>query len=312
MVDRSHLSLSIVRQCALLSISRSRYYGPVRGESAENLALMRVIDAQFLETPWYGSRQMTHHLRRQGHVVNRKRVRRLMSRMGLAAIYQRPKTSVPHPEHKIWPYLLRDLTIDRPNQVWCTDITYIPMRRGFLYLIAMMDWASRRVLAWKLSNSMDIDFCLEVPQEAMARHGKPEIVNTDQGGQFTSPKFTGILTDAGIKVSMDGRGRWMDNVFIERLWRSLKYECVYLHAFETGSEPGPVSDAGSITTIPNALIPRSGDKHRTRHTGNGRTDCVWRRELIRTKLNAEQKLSAHGGPALFISASCRVKPSRGS
>jgi putative transposase len=236
MVDRSHHSLSVVRQCALLSISRSHYYGPVRGESAENLALMRVIDAQFLETPWYGSRQMTHHLRRQGHVVNRKRVRRLMGRMGLAAICQRPKTSVPHPEHKIWPYLLRDLTIDRPDHVWCTDITYIPMRRGFLYLIAVMDWASRRVLAWKLSNCMDIDFCLEALQDAMARHGKPEIFNTDQGGQFTSPRFTGILTDAGIKVSMDGRGRWMDNVFIERLWRSLKYECVYLHAFETGSE----------------------------------------------------------------------------
>ncbi|GGE86875.1 hypothetical protein GCM10011317_50000 [Niveispirillum cyanobacteriorum] len=156
--------------------------------------------------------------------------------MGLAAIYQRPKTSVPHPEHKIWPYLLRDVTIDRPDHVCCTDITYIPMWRGFLYLTAVMDWASRRVLAWKLSNSMEIDFCLEALQDAMAHHGKPVIFKTDQGSQFTSPRFTGILTDAGIKVSMDGRGRWMDNVFIERLWRSLKYECVYLHAFETGSE----------------------------------------------------------------------------
>lgn len=220
----------------MLSISRSHYYGPVRGESAENLGLMRVIDAQFLETPWYGSRQMARHLRRQGHDVNRKRIRRLMIRMGLVAVYQRPKTTVPNPEHKIWPYLLREMKIDRSNQVWCTDITYIPMRKGFLYLVAVMDWATRKVLAWRLSNTMDVEFCIEALEEAMARHGKPEIFNTDQGSQFTSPRFTGILTGAGIQVSMDGRGRWMDNVFIERLWRSLKYECVYTHAFETGSE----------------------------------------------------------------------------
>lgn len=197
---------------------------------------MRLIDAQFLETPWYGSRQMTRHLRLQGYAVNRKRIRRLMLKMGLAAVYQKPKTTVPNPEHKIWPYLLRDMTIDRPDQVWCTDITYIPMRRGFLYLVAVMDWATRKVLAWLLSNTMDIDFCLEALHEAMARYGKPEIFNSDQGSQFTSPRFTGVLTGAGIRVSMDGRGRWMDNVFIERLWRSLKYECVYIHAFETGSE----------------------------------------------------------------------------
>ena len=197
---------------------------------------MRLIDGQFLETPWYGSRQMTRHLRRHGHQVNRKRVRRLMVRMGLQAVYQRPKTTVPHPEHKIWPYLLRDLTIDRPNQVWCSDITYIPMRRGFLYLVAVMDWATRKVLSWRLSNTMDFAFCIEAVEEAMARYGRPDIFNTDQGSQFTSPRFTGLLTAAGIRVSMDGRGRWMDNVFIERLWRSMKYECVYLHAFETGSE----------------------------------------------------------------------------
>jgi putative transposase len=232
MIEPEHPRLSIVRQCALLSISRSHYYGPLRGESAENLGLMRVIDAQFLETPWYGSRQMARHLRRQGHDVNRKRVRRLMIKMGLVAVYQRPKTTVPNPEHKIWPYLLREMKIDHPNQVWCTDITYIPMRKGFLYLVAVMDWATRKVLAWRLSNTMDVEFCIE----ALARHGKPEIFNTDQGSQFTSPRFTGILTGAGIRVSMDGRGRWMDNVFIERLWRSLKYECVYIHAFETGSE----------------------------------------------------------------------------
>ena len=236
MVEPEHPGLSIVRQCALLSISRSHYYGPVRGESAENLALMREIDVQFMEAPWCGSRQMTRHLRRQGHDVNRKRIRRLMIKMGLAAVYQRPKTTVPNPEHKIWPYLLRDMKVDRPNQVWCADITYIPMRKGFLYLVAVMDWASRKVLAWRLSNTMDVEFCIEALEEAMACHGRPEIFNTDQGSQFTSPRFTKILTDAGIRVSMDGRGRWMDNVFIERLWRSLKYECVYIRAFETGSE----------------------------------------------------------------------------
>jgi putative transposase len=159
-----------------------------------------------------------------------------MAKMGLAPIYQRPRTTVPHPEHRVYPYLLRDLAIDRPNQVWCADITYIPMRRGFLYLVAIMDWTSRKVLAWRVSNTMDVEFCLEALEEAMAGFGKPEIFNTDQGSQFTSPPFTGVLRDAGIRISMDGRGRWMDNVFIERLWRSLKYECVYLHAFETGSE----------------------------------------------------------------------------
>ncbi|MCW2240420.1 putative transposase [Azospirillum canadense] len=236
MIEPEHPRLSIMRQCELVSISRSSYYGAAKGEPAANLELMRLIDGQFLETPWYGSRQMTRHLRRHGHEVNRKRVRRLMARMGLQTVYQRPKTSVPHPEHKIWPYLLRDLTIDRPDQVWCSDITYIPMRRGFLYLVAVMDWATRKVLSWRLSNTMDVEFCIEAVEEAMARYGRPDIFNTDQGSQFTSPRFTGLLTAAGIRVSMDGRGRWMDNVFIERLWRSMKYECVYLHAFETGSE----------------------------------------------------------------------------
>jgi len=236
LIDPAHPRLSIVKQCELVSISRSSYYEAPAGESPENLALMRVIDGQFLGTPWYGSRQMTRHLRRHGHPVNRKRVRRLMRQIGLAAVYQRPKTTVPHPEHKIWPYLLRDLEISRPDQVWCADITYIPMRRGFLYLVAIMDWASRKVLSWRLSNTMDVEFCIEALEEAMVTYGRPDIFNTDQGSQFTSPRFTGVLTRAGIRVSMDGRGRWMDNVFIERLWRSLKYECVYLNAFETGSE----------------------------------------------------------------------------
>jgi putative transposase len=236
MIEPGHSRLSILRQCELVSISRSGFYRRPAGESPLNLELMRLIDAQFLETPWYGSRQMAHHLRREGYLVGRKRIRRLMAKMGLAPIYQRPRMSVPHPEHRVWPYLLRDLVIDRANQVWCADLTYIPMRRGFLYLVAIMDWATRKVLAWRVSNTMDVEFCLEALEEALDRFEPPEIFNTDQGSQFTSPRFTGLLKEAGIRVSMDGRGRWIDNVFIERLWRSLKYECVYLHAFETGSE----------------------------------------------------------------------------
>jgi len=219
-----------------LSIARSSYYRQPASESPETLALMRAIDEQFLETPWYGSRQMARHLQRQGWRVGRHRIRRLMAKMSLVPIYQRPRTSVPHPEHRIYPYLLRDLLIDRPNQVWCADITFIPMRRGFLYLVAIMDWFSRKVLAWRLSNTMDAAFCTAALEEALARFGKPDIFNTDQGSQFTSAAFTGILTRAGIRISMDGRGRWMDNVFIERLWRSVKYECIYLNAYETGSE----------------------------------------------------------------------------
>lgn len=236
MIEPHHPRLTIRRQCELVGISRSAFYGPTAAETPLNLSLMRLIDEQFLETPWYGSRQMARHLRRQGYSVGRKRIRRLMRKMGLQAVYQRPRTTVPHPEHKKWPYLLRGLDIIRPNHVWCADITYIPMRRGFLYLVAVMDWASRRVLAWRLSNTMDVDFCIAALEEALARHGKPEIFNTDQGSQFTSPRFTEVLSDADVRISMDGRGRWMDNVFIERLWRSMKYECIYLHAYETGSE----------------------------------------------------------------------------
>jgi putative transposase len=235
-IERNHPRLSLRRQCRLLSLSRSAlYYTPV-GETAENLALMALIDRQFLETPWYGSRQMARWLCRQGHAVGRHRVRRLMRKMGLTPIYQPPRTSQPHPQHKVYPYLLKGLEIARPNHVWCADITYIPMRRGFLYLVAIMDWATRKVLAWRLSNTMEADFCVEALREAMARYGRPEIFNTDQGSQFTSFEFTQVLKDAEVKISMDGRGRWIDNRFIERLWRSLKYECVYLQAFETGSE----------------------------------------------------------------------------
>ena len=236
LIEADHPHLSIARQCALVSISRSAFYYQPAGETPLNLALMRMIDEAFLETPWYGSRQMARHLRRQGYTVGRKRVRRLMARMGLAAIYQQPRTTIPHPEHRTYPYLLRGLRIDRPNQVWCADITYIPMRRGFLYLVAVMDWATRKVLSWRVSNTLEAEFCIAALEEAMAHHGRPDIFNTDQGSQFTSPRFTSLLQQAGVRISMDGRGRWMDNVFIERLWRSLKYECVYLHAFETGSE----------------------------------------------------------------------------
>jgi putative transposase len=235
MIDPEHPELSVVRQCELVSISRSGFYYQPAGESPLNLELMRLIDRQFLETPWYGSRQMARHLRREGYTVGRKRVRRLMAKMGLEPVYQRPRTTVPHPDHQIYPYLLREMVINRPNQVWCSDITYIPMRRGFLYLVAVMDWATRKVLSWRVSNTMDADFCIEALKEPLERFGKPEIFNTDQGSQFTSPRFTDVLRTADVRISMDGRGRWMDNVFIERLWRSLKYECIYLHAFETGS-----------------------------------------------------------------------------
>ena len=210
MIEPDHPSLSVVRQCELVSISRSGFHYQPAGETPLNLALMRLIDAQFLETPWYGSRQMARHLRREGYTVGRKRIRRLMAKMGLAPIYQRPRTTVPHPEHRVFPYLLRDLAVDRPNQVWCADLTYIPMRRGFLYLVAVMDWATRKVLSWRVSNTMDVEFCIEALEEALARFGKPEIFNTDQGSQFTSPRFTGVLQQAGVRISMDGRGRWMD------------------------------------------------------------------------------------------------------
>jgi putative transposase len=236
MIDPDEPRLSIVRQCELVCISRSSFYFEGKGESPLNLTLMRLIDEQFLQTPFYGSRQMARWLRRQGHRVDRKRVRRLMRKMGLMPIYQAPKTSSANPDHKVYPYLLRNMTIDRPNQVWCADITYIPMRRGFLYLVAVMDWHSRKVLAWRLSNTMEASFCIEALQEAFATYGTPAIFNTDQGSQFTSLAFTEALADAGVKISMDGKGRWMDNVFIERLWRSLKYECVYLHMPETGSQ----------------------------------------------------------------------------
>jgi len=236
LVEPQNPGLSITKQCELLQLSRSSWYYEALGESELNLTLMRLIDEQFLETPYYGARQMARYLRRQGYRVNRKRVRRLMQKMGLMAIYQKPNTSKPHPEHEIFPYLLGGVDIQSPNQVWCSDVTYIPMQKGFLYFIAVMDWHSRRVLSWRLSNTLGADFCVEALKEALAKYGKPAIFNTDQGSQFTSFSFTQVLKDAEVKISMDSKGRWMDNIMIERLWRSLKYECIYLHVFETGSE----------------------------------------------------------------------------
>ena len=236
MIERETGDVSLSRQCRLLEISRSSLYYRPKGESAETLALMRRIDELFLLYPFYGSRQMVRHLRREGVRVGRHRVRRLMRLMGIEAVYRAPRTSKPHPKHKVYPYLLRGLSIERPDQVWCSDITYIPVHGGFLYLVAVMDWASRRVLSWRLSNSLDASFCVEALAEAIDRYGKPDIFNTDQGSQFTSGDFTGLLEDAKVKISMDGRGRFLDNIFIERLWRSLKYEAVYLHELVDGIE----------------------------------------------------------------------------
>ena len=234
MIARDRPGLSLSRQCRLLTIGRSSFYYAPKGESPVNLALMRRIDELFLKYPFYGSRQMVRQLRRDGVRAGRHRVRRLMRLMGLQAIYQAPRTSDPHPSHRVYPYLLKGMAIERPNQVWCADITYIPVRRGFLYLVAIMDWATRHVLAWRLSNTMDASFCVEALAEALGRYGRPEIFNTDQGSQFTGRDFTGALKDADVAISMDGRGRCMDNIFIERLWRSLKYEAVYLHELTDG------------------------------------------------------------------------------
>ena len=236
MINSGNRNLSIVRQCQLLRVSRSGWYYKVGEETPLNLTLMKIIDEQFLATPYYVSRQTMRQLRRLGYFVSRKRVRRLMRIMVLQAIYQTPKTSTPHPQHKVYPYLLKDLHINQPNQVWCSDITYIPIKRGFLYLVAIMDWYSRKVLSWRISNTLGTEFCLQALEEAFSLYGRPDIFNTDQGSQYTSASFVDTLQDNGIKISMDGRGRWMDNVFIERLWRSVKYECVYLHNFENGCQ----------------------------------------------------------------------------
>jgi putative transposase len=242
LIEPEHGQISILRQCELLDFSRSSYYYEPCPESAENLALMRLIDEQYLVTPFYGYRRMAAHLRLEGHTVGEERIRRLMRLMGIEAIYQKPRTSIADKAHPVYPYLLRNVPIERVHQVWSTDITYVPMQRGFVYMVAVMDWFSRYVLSWRLSNSLDGSFCREALREAIERYGTPGIFNTDQGAQFTSPLFTDILLENNIRISMDGRGRALDNVFLERLWRSYKYECVYLNVFET------VSDVRSETT----------------------------------------------------------------
>ena len=235
MIDRMH-SLPVTRQCQLLDLNRSSvYYQPV-GVSDEDLRLMRLIDEIHLNRPFYGSRRVRDNLEDLGHTVNRKKVQRLMRQLGIAALYPKANTSRPGKGHKIYPDLLKGLTIDRPNQVWATDISYIPMAKGFVYVVAIMDWYSRRVLSWRVSNSMDADFCVDALEEAISRYGAPDIFNTDQGAQFTSDAFTGALKAADIQISMDGKGRWVDNVFVERLWRSLKYEEVYLKAYDSVAE----------------------------------------------------------------------------
>ena len=235
MVDRGHPRLSVVKQCRLLKLSRSSVYYRPKPTRPADLELMAGMDRQHLKTPYYGSRWMTAWLRTQGHQVNRKRVQRLMRAVGLEAIYRKPNTSKPAPGHRTYPYLLKGMALDRVNQVWAADITYLPLSRGFLYLVAIMDWHSRYVLGWRLSNTLEADFCIDALKEALGK-GKPEIFNTDQGSQFTSEAFSRLLLERGIKFSMDGKGRYLDNIFVERLWRSVKYEEVYLKAYRDGSE----------------------------------------------------------------------------
>jgi putative transposase len=234
MIDRTH-DLPVVRQCQILSLARSTAYHRPQEVSEVDLMLMRRIDELHLEHPFAGSRMLRDMLQREDHQIGRKHVATLMKRVGIEALYKKPNTSRRHPAHAIYPYLLRNLEISRANHVWAADITYIPMKRGFVYLFAVMDWASRRVMSWRLSNTLTTDFCTEALQEAIDRYGTPEIFNTDQGSQFTSLEFTQLLKDNKIAISMDGRGCWRDNVFVERLWKSIKYEEVYLHAYETVS-----------------------------------------------------------------------------
>ena len=235
MIDRSH-DLPIIKQVEVLRISRSSVYYLPRSVPEADLAIMRRLDRLHLEFPFAGSRMLRGLLAAEGSKIGRRHVKTLMRRMGIEALYRRPRTTRPGPGHKVYPYLLRGLTIERPNQVWAMDITYIPMARGFVYLAVVLDWASRRVLAWRLSITMEAAFCVETLEDALARHGKPEIFNTDQGSQFTGAGFTGALASNGIAISMDGKGAWRDNVFVERLWRSVKYEEVYLHAYESVGE----------------------------------------------------------------------------
>jgi putative transposase len=278
MVERPAEELSVRRQCDLLNVARSGVYRPKTEPSAEDLALMRRIDELHLELPFYGSRRMTFELNKEGRGVNRKRVQRLMRLIGLEGLVPRPGTSKAAPGNKIYPYLLRGLEISQPNHVWACDITYIPMASGFLYLVAIIDWASRAVLSWRLSNTMDTRFCIEALEEALARHGRPRIFNTDQGAQFTSSAFTGKLEAAGIAISMDGRGRFMDNIFIERLWRSIKYEEVHLKAYADGREAR--AGIGSWMNFYNHRRPHQALDNQT-------PIAVWREGMARPERPAE-------------------------
>jgi putative transposase len=235
LIEPEHAQLSVRRQCELLGLNRASFYYHAAQESADNLRLMRLLDAQYTRCPFYGSRKLTKWLNEQGEPVNRKRVQRLMGVMGLEAIYPKPRLSQGHPGHRVYPYLLRGVKVTRPDQVWSTDITYVPLMAGFMYLAAIIDWYSRYVIAWRLSNTLDGSFCLEMLEDALSQ-GRPEIFNTDQGVQFTAAAFTGRLEAAGVKVSMDGRGRCLDNVFVERLWRTVKYENIYLYGYEGALE----------------------------------------------------------------------------
>ena len=254
MIDPEH-ALPITRQAQVLDLARSSVYYHPAPLSDRDLALMRQIDELHLEHPFAGSRMLMKLLRADGHVVGRKHVSTLMKRMGIEALYRRPRTTKPHPAHKIYPYLLRGLAIDKPNHAWALDITYIPMKRGFVYFVAVMDWASRRILSWRLSNTMTTDFCIEALEQALTRYGAPQIVNTDQGSQFTSEEFVSAVESAKAKVSMDGKGAWRDNVFIERFWRSLKYEEVYLKAYDNVADAR--KDLGRYVEFYNTRRPHS-------------------------------------------------------
>ena len=271
LIDRQHGRLSVRRQCRVLGLARSGVYRPAPPANDNDLLAMRRLDELFTAWPFLGSRRMAIMLKAEGFAISRKRAQRLMRRMGIAALGPKPRTTRPEPGHRIFPYLLRNLTIDRPNQVWAADITYIPIGRGFLYLVAIMDWASRAVLAWRLSNTMDVSFCVAALEEALARFGRPQIFNTDQGSQFTSQAFTGTLAAAGIQISMDGRGRWMDNVFIERLWRSLKHEDVYLKGYGDGREAR--AGIGEWIGFYNETRPHQAHGYLT-------PMAVWRQDLI--------------------------------
>ena len=260
MIDRTH-PLSITRQAEALGLARSTVYALPTPVSDRDLELMKRIDRLHLEMPYAGSRMLRDLLNQDGIEVGRKHVATLMKRMGIEALYRKPRTTKKHPEHRVYPYLLRGLNINRPNQVYAMDITYIPMARGFVYLVAVLDWYSRKVLSWRVSITMDVHFCLEALEEAINVHGVPEIVNTDQGSQFTSQAFTGLLKEHGIRISMDGKGAWRDNVFIERLWRSVKYEEVYLHAYDTVSDSR--AGIGKYFNLYNRRRPHSSLKRKT-------------------------------------------------